>query len=365
VIDEASTWLATVWARRRLDLRMLASYVKAGHGLDLLMARAPMTFEAASPSTVGIELTNVCQLRCPHCDAQHHAIRGRAGYMTQQTFDRLVDQLGELRVRNLRVIGGGEPTLHPEFAAWLPRLRPLAPYVSVTTNGQRLGHQLSLAMLRWLDVIEVSVASDHAEGYERSRVGGNFVQLLGNLRRLRDLQLETGSRCTIVIRVMLRPSEQAARERLLRFWRAYGDVVATQRLQDYFGAEGDVFAVDPVDGCPPCVLPFRMLGVGWAGDVPLCRGSAFQSKTPDGLLLGNIHTTTLAAMWRGSIIQRYRDGQRTGDPAKMPLCGGCPDAQRPAWRKGYDNNTHLTTAPPQSFVPLTALRVRARRTATS
>jgi MoaA/NifB/PqqE/SkfB family radical SAM enzyme len=353
--------LAIAYGRRRLDFRMMARYLGDGWGLDLLLSRAPALHMSPAPATVGIELTNACQLRCPHCDAQHPAIRGKAGYMSVETFARLVTQVRALKVRNLRLIGGGEPLLHPRFADWVPQLRGLASLISVTTNGQRLTPENSRAALGVLDAIEVSVASDNAEGFARSRTGGDFPQLLENLSRLRRLQARMRSRTAIHIRVMVRPSETPRIDRLLEFWRPYGDVVSTQRLQDYFDQQGDVFVRGRTEEYPPCVLPFRTLGVSWDGNVPLCRVSAFQCGTPDGLVLGNIHQTTLADIWQGRVIRQYREGHRRRDPALMPICHNCPDPQRPSWSKVYETNAHVQRASsqPAAFIPVRALTRRA------
>jgi MoaA/NifB/PqqE/SkfB family radical SAM enzyme len=364
MLERIATRAATLYGRRKLDLRMLVSYLRDGRAIDLALSRAPMLFEAGSPSTIGIELTNVCQLRCQHCDAQHPEIRGRPGYMTDATFARLVDQLRALRVRNLRVIGGGEPTLHPRCAEYLYGLRGIAPFLSLTTNGQRLPEPVCRAALAVLDVLEISVAGDDAESFARSRGGGDLARVLANLARLRRLRDDTWSRTLIQIRVMVRPSEQRSTDRLLRFWGKHGDVVSTQLIQDYFDTDGDAYPAGKPEASrsvyPSCVLPFRMLGVAWNGEVPLCRGSAFQTGTSEGLVLGNINTSTLAELWNGPVIRQYRDGQRKRLEGLMPICRNCPDAQTPAWRKRYDNNRHLA-APPPSLVPVASLTARIAR----
>lgn len=360
-INRVVNQLAIKLGRRKLELWMMARYLRDGWALDLLRSRVPNVDAGSSPTTVGIELTNVCQLRCPHCDAQHPAIRGQAGYMSEKTYTRLLAQLRQLRVRNLRVIGGGEPLLHPRFASWIPQMRGLASLVSLTTNGMRLTPETSAAALASLDIIEVSVASDNAEGFERSRTGGDFEVLLDNLTRLRELRARMRSHTAIHIRVMLRPSEQPHLDRLLAFWRRYGDVVSTQRLQDYFDQQGDIFVRGETEEFPPCTLPFRALGVTWEGNVPLCRVSAFQAGTPEGLVLGNIHQSTLAEIWQGPAVRRYREGHANRDPALMPLCRNCPDPQRPAWSKNYETNGHIQRAATNrtGFVPLRALTRRA------
>jgi pyruvate-formate lyase-activating enzyme len=356
MLEDVATRAATLYGRRKLDLRMLFSYLRDGRAVDLALSRAPMLFEPESPSTLGVELTNVCQLRCEHCDAQHPDIRGRAGYMADATFARLVEQLRTLRVRNLRVIGGGEPTLHPRCADYLLQLRGLAPFISLTPNGLRLTESLSRAALSVLDVIEISVGGDDAESFARSRGGADLEQLLANIARLQRLRSETWSRTMIQIRVMVRPSEQRSVDRLLRFWGMHGDVVSTQLIQDYFDSDGDAFPAGVPASYPSCVLPFRMLGVAWDGEVPLCRGSAFQTGKPEGLVLGNIQTSTLAELWQGPVIRQYREGHRKRLAGLMPICQSCPDAQTPAWRKRYDNNRHLAPARPEviSVASLTA-----------
>jgi len=357
------TKLALTEGRCRLELRMLWHYLRDGWGLELLRCRSQQMYVPSSPITIGVELTNVCQLRCPHCDAQHPAIRGKAGYMSDDTFARLLAQLRELRIRNLRLIGGGEPLLHPKFGAWVPQLRGLASLLSLTTNGQRLTPELGAAALDALDVIEISVASDHAAGFARSRTGGDFEELLANLAWLRALRRRMRSRTLIHIRVMLRPSELPSVEHLLAFWSRYGDAVSTQRLQDYFDQDGDVFARGETDPYPPCVLPFRSLGVSWDGDVPLCRTSAFQAGSPQGVRVGSIHESTLAEIWRGTLLREYREGHRRRDPSLMPICHNCPDPQRPHWSKVFDTNAHITraSARPHGFVPVRALARRAVR----
>ena len=358
-INRVANQLAITYGRRMLEVRMLTQYLRDGWGADLVLSRGPSLHAAPSPTTVGVELTNVCQLRCPHCDAQNPAVRGKPGYMSEETFARMVEQLRALRVRNLRVIGGGEPLLHPRFAAWVPRLRGLASLISLTTNGQRLTPANSAAALEALDVIEVSVASDNAAGFAQSRTGGDLGELLENLTRLRVQRDRLGSRTAVHIRVMVRPSEEPTLDRLLAFWRRYGDVVSTQRLQDYFSQHGDVYARSKTEEYPPCVLPFRSLGVSWDGSVPLCRVSAFQTGSPDGLVLGNINDTTLAAIWHGDVLRAYREGHRRRDHALIPVCRNCPDPQRPAWSKNYETNAHVR--PPDSPAPFVPVRALTRR----
>jgi hypothetical protein len=330
------TRLRVMVGHRRLDWRLFSNGLRAGRILDIIGSRAPLLFEGRPPTTVSIELTNVCQLRCPYCTAQH-AMRRPPGFMSPGTFANLLKQLKELHPRNIRLTGGGESTLHSLFPAWVRELRDVAPFRSVTTNGQRLTDETCTAVLSALDTIEISVDSDNATGYECSRVGGDFDTLIANLRRLRRLKYQMGSRTLIHIRLMIRPSERSHRDRLLRFWLQFGDVISTQKLIDYVGGSNDLFQLTKGNEVPQCVAPHKLMGVHWNGDVPLCDASADQMGEPEGLLLGNINSQPLASMWHGQVISTYRRGHKERLLELTPICRGCTDARSPRiWWKVYN-----------------------------
>ncbi len=339
--------------RMRLNWHMFWKYATGGRSADFVRSRAPMLCEGAPPATIGIEFTNACQLRCPYCDPQNATIRRPAGLMSAETFANVLKQLAELRVRNIRMVGGGEPTLHPEFSEWIQALRPIAPFTSAGTNGQRLTEAICKAMLRALDVIEISVDSDNVAGYEQSRLGGRFDALMSNLKRLRALKLELKSKTLIHIRVMLRPSEESVRPRMLKYWSQFADTLSTQMLKDYFGSCNDLYPLSESPGVPRCVAPFKLMGVNWNGDVPLCHASAYQLREPRGLLLGNVNSATLSSMWRGATIEQYRQGHRWSRPDLTPICRGCHDARSPrVWWKVYDGRVEPQRGRPVGPFPI-------------
>ena len=70
------------------------------------------------------------------------------GLMSDATFDHLE---GELRAGGVWIVslcGNGEPTLHPRFAEYVGRLARSAPYVTVTSNWQRIDDEIAVASLR-------------------------------------------------------------------------------------------------------------------------------------------------------------------------------------------------------------------------
>lgn len=316
----------------RLRYRMVPYVKLARHALgrmsigNLLRLQFPTLLpDAPAPPSVTVELTNACNLSCTYCTSPL-ALRPR-GIMSEETFNLLAGQLYAAGVRRVRLVGNGEPTLHPRFAAYARRLAAVVPYVSVVTNGNRLPDDTLDAMVSApLRLVEISVEGHDYASYVTGRRRGNFAALLENIARLRRLRDARGASTMILLRLMLRPSDAGGEEALESFWRPRADVLMRQYVvhRSERGDERDAYQpVQRQEGrYPRCTLPFKELDILWTGDVPLCHFSAAQLGEP-GLLLGNIRQASIADLWRGPILQQYRDAHRHRDKARMPVCRGC------------------------------------------
>lgn len=318
-ITRGITALTINYGRRRLELAALCRCLRDGFASEVWPARAISTDAASALATIEVELTNICRLRCPDCDTQHPDVRGAPGLMSADTFARLVRQVRQLRVRELRLCGRGEPLLHPDLAVWLPQLREVASLVTVTTNGQLLAGALAAQLLRSVDIVEVSVASDHVEGFQRSRAGGNFADLLANLTSVRALRRRMRSRTLLHLRVMVRPSELARIDRIVAFWRRFGDVVSIVRVVDHHDEDGDAFARTADARVRE---PSRTLAVRWDGEVPMPYGSGRRTDGAERPVLGNIHEMRLAELGRSPELWRYdHEPDALAEPVVPPVNG--------------------------------------------
>ncbi len=315
--------LSTLLRQRRLYQKRLSRYYKGGSVRALVRARFPYVFsDPMAPRTVAIELTNVCNLKCVYCDAQNPALMRKPGFMAEGTFKTAIDQIRALRVQNVRLIGAGEATLHPLFPKFLRRALGAAPVMSLTTNGQFLNDTTCGAIVDTLDVVEVSVDSDHAAAYQRVRLGADFRRLLTNLEQLRNTAARRSRSLLLNIRLMLRPSDQGRQCQLVEFWQKHGDIVSTQRLVDYFGVGGDLFPAErDFRVFRRCGSVFKLADINWNGDVPLCDSSALQLGNPSGLLLGNITSTQLGDLWRSDLLKQYPAG--SPEP-RLRVCRAVP-----------------------------------------
>lgn len=278
------------------------------------------------PALVSVEFTNYCNLRCVYCTSPL-GLRPR-GLMATETFERFLEGVRQIGVTRVRVVGNGEPTVHPEFTSFIRALGRTVPYVSVLTNGQ-WKHPIEIikgTLESPVSMLEISVDGATKEDYEKSRLGGIFERLIENLTLLKATKRKSRSQTITNIRLMLRPSERAAEKKLVTFWRAYADTVMPQYVMErkHLIYKEDVYT--PVQfenhSYPKCAAPFKSLDVNWNGNVPLCNLSAQQMGAP-GLILGNVMTDMLGDLWNGQIMQQYREGHHKREAHKMPICKGC------------------------------------------
>lgn len=164
------------------------------------------------------------------------------------------------------------------------------------------------------------------EGYERSRVGGVFERLLENLMLLKKSKLKHRSPTITNLRLMLRPSDGPRERQLRSFWRDYADTVKPQCVLARKDSPYREDVYMPVQfgslSTPKCAAPFKGMAVKWNGDIPLCCESEHQIGYP-GLIVGSVLTDRLEDVWNGDIMRRYRDGHRSRETDKTPVCKGC------------------------------------------
>jgi len=151
-------------------------------GLNILFDEVhdvPTSWSSA-PRQVSIALTNLCDLHCKYCYAPKH--RAMLSAESVATWLEELDQAGCMGVG----FGGGEPTLHPQFAEICQHAaKETQLAVTFTTHGHRLVHPLLERIAGNVHFIRVSVDGVKAT-YEAQR-GRRFSDLLDRLRDARKI----------------------------------------------------------------------------------------------------------------------------------------------------------------------------------
>lgn len=315
--------------RYRLASYLPISYKAIRNGVSirgLVQSRFPFLLGAPRlPSSISIQITDACNLKCLYCN--NPLFSNPRTFMKEDTFQDVLLRLDELkRVDRIRVCGG-EPTLHPKFDTISGELSKRTRFLSIVTNAQWHKEKIPHALVDHYDLIEVSIDAGGKETYESSRIGGRYEHLMDNLQKLNELRQSTGSKAHINIRFMIRPSNDADKEKEYDFLKTLCNTIMPQYLlkhpeSDY---EEDVYigknSAD--DSYPKCTLPFKDLQIRADGDIPLCQVTGSTIDPGRKRIIGNVRDNSLAEVWNGPEMMNIRNAHKHRVYADMNVCKGC------------------------------------------
>ncbi|MDD5382135.1 MAG: radical SAM protein, partial [Candidatus Margulisbacteria bacterium] len=127
------------------------------------------------------ELTNHCNAMCVFCPRSGLT---KKGFMSFATFKAGVGVAKENDVRNFKISGFGEPTLHKELVMFLQYLKQEIPGASILliTNGQLLTPELFERLSAVpVDRINISFNGYDRNSYESQMKRLDFEQVVANL----------------------------------------------------------------------------------------------------------------------------------------------------------------------------------------
>lgn len=180
-------------------------------GLEDLYARlSPPRFD-----WIQIEVSAVCDAACPYCVLSCYKKHWTGGPMSMQTFEQVQPAFSRAGLVFLQ--GWGEPLLHPRFWEMARRAKASGAQVGFTTNGNRLGENLSPLLETGTDIVAVSLAGTTAATVKRFRKGCDLERIDAALRELSQLKRQgKGAAPRLHLAFMLLKSNWHELERLQR-----------------------------------------------------------------------------------------------------------------------------------------------------
>jgi radical SAM protein with 4Fe4S-binding SPASM domain len=139
--------------------------------------------------SIGIGLTNACNLACAHC----YRPQDRIYQLGLDEVRRICERL-EVASFNM---GTGESWLHPEFPEIVAYLSERGIKMSMASNGYSLG-EMPLSLLSQFHDVEVSVDFGSARGQDAFRGPGNWDCVMAAIERCRAAGLEVTLLATLM-----------------------------------------------------------------------------------------------------------------------------------------------------------------------
>jgi MoaA/NifB/PqqE/SkfB family radical SAM enzyme len=167
----------------RLSARRIANgWVNYRSYKKALATKSP--FHPGFPSSISIEPTTSCNLRCPECPSGLRSFSRPTGMLEQSTYQKLIDELHEY-LAYMILYFQGEPYLNPEFLNIVRYAHTRKIYTTTSTNAHYLTKQNALETVEsGLNRIIISMDGTDQASYEKYRIGGNIEKVFGGIANL-------------------------------------------------------------------------------------------------------------------------------------------------------------------------------------
>ena len=171
--------------RQASVIESLKKYVLWQRGLE--KAGTVRDLPSFAPLSINLDLTSLCNFRCPHC-VDSAIING--GSLRVEQVKKTLDVLCSKGLLSVILLGGGEPTLHKDFVEIVNYLKGKKLGIGVVTNGSRLEKVSEVVRLfEEKDWIRISIDAAREETFRdlhRPRTGVKLRQILENAKKVKQ-----------------------------------------------------------------------------------------------------------------------------------------------------------------------------------
>jgi len=153
------------------------------------------------PVSIGIELTNYCNLRCPECVTGSGKLTRSQGFMDIGLFKTVIKELSPY-LYNTNLYFQGEPMLHPQFFSFLENSRNT--FTTVSTNGHYLSAENSEKIVKsGLNHLIISLDGMDQETYALYRKNGKLNTVIGGIKNAAEAKIRFNSKIKLEIQFLV------------------------------------------------------------------------------------------------------------------------------------------------------------------
>jgi radical SAM protein with 4Fe4S-binding SPASM domain len=303
-----------------------------------------------TPTTVQIECSSNCNLRCPSCSLSREVNPGR--HISTDDLRTILDKL-HFQPKTVSLNGIGEPLINPDFLKLVDILAERGILCTFFTNGTLLTARLAEQILSRENVSFVGISCDGArkETFETLRFGAKFETWKGFVKNFLTAAHSRSPRPveTVMNSVISQGNlteldglVQLAAElgfRSIQFTDLVPNDPVAAALQmadiqwsmldtDSITRHGEELGVDVVwalrrKEIPPrtplrCLQPWEYVMMSVEGDILPCCAIIGSDKAD---VMGNLFQQDFVQIWQGEKFEHFR---RTAADGTNPLCRMCP-----------------------------------------
>jgi len=279
------------------------------------------------PRTVQIQTQTGCNAACIFCPYSSTVDSQPKGTMSQELFEKIIDEIAEHGVRRISPYLMNEPFLDPKIIDRLVYIKKKIPdaRIVLTTNGSKLTPEKVDRLIEAdaLHALYISFQGVEKEGYEATMQGSLvFEKTMANVEMLIEKWKAAGGRKLFKLVVTMVATNKVDPEKATAYWRAKGVESKWTPLENRGGnvevvrnlAPGE----RPMKRFANCTRLFKQAYIMFNGDMVLCC-TDYTRKA----VIGNVAESSIHEVWNGFKPVGYRHLYSEGYMDRIPLCRDC------------------------------------------
>lgn len=293
------------------------------------------------PTSISLEPTTSCNLRCPECPSGLRNFSRPTGMLTHDTYQKVIDELAP-SLSYLIFYFQGEPYLNPNFLAQVKYASQKRIYTATSTNAHYLDDkQAKATVTSGLDRLIISIDGTSQETYEQYRIGGKLEKVIEGTRNVIKWKKELKSTTPHVIfqYLVVKPNEHQLEEVKALAKDLGVDEVAfkTAQIYDYENGSDLIPTIEQYSRYKQlpngkwkiknrlinhCWKMWHSCVITWDGKVvPCCfdKDAHYQ--------LGTMEEQSFKTVWRGPAYQNFR-ASLIKSRSEIEMCKNCSEGTK-------------------------------------
>ncbi len=264
-------------------------------------------------TSVNLELTNHCNLRCTICPV-NSTMRRPKDFMDPALFRKVIDENPGLDFA--LTFQWGEPLLHPEVFELVRYAADRGVRPMLTSNGTRLQPARRRRLLD-CGLERVTFSVDGTKDTHEKIRGYSYDRLRADILALREERDRARARLRIDVSMVVDEATEAGLDSYFEAWRGVADRV--QAIPKFVPAERKTACRELWRGAAVVL---------WDGRVSVCCAD-FEGSA----VVGNAWETPLAEIWNGEAMREFRRAHVSGRFPK--ICAFCGEFDSPRVSKRF------------------------------
>lgn len=278
---------------------------------------------AEYPSTLMLELTNACNLKCIMC--RNSCMKRKRGFMSKEILVKALSEAKKSSIKKVALYTTGESLLHPDFIEIAKICNEFGFTTYLTTNGLLLNEKMCRELLSTnLESIKISIDGTNKKEYEQIRIRGKFETLINNLKILYEIRKREHSSIKIYAGAVITKLNEENINLFRKVYGKYVDGIYLSPLVNQSGQLSEIYERLKSERIiinthwKPCKMLWDRIVVSWEGKLVACC-----VDYENDLEYGDLNKNTIENLWDSEKMMDWRKKHLLGDVKDMPLCRTC------------------------------------------